>query len=114
MPIDYSSLRGLTARRLVTALQRDGFTLARRKGATRFFKHPDGRRVTIHLTVPDRFFLLAHSRRLSRTRLAGLRMTFGVCGSSHASTGEHHEQGRGVGTEPISQPVVLVRYVDAC
>ena len=47
MPIDYSSLRGLTARRLVTALQRDGFTLARRKGATRFFKHPDNRRVTI-------------------------------------------------------------------
>jgi len=52
MPIDYSSLRGLTARRLVTALQRDGFILARRKGATRFFTHPDGRRVTIHLHSP--------------------------------------------------------------
>lgn len=52
MPIDYTRLRGLTARRLVTALQRDGFALARRKGATRFFKHPDGRRVTIHLHRP--------------------------------------------------------------
>jgi predicted RNA binding protein YcfA (HicA-like mRNA interferase family) len=37
MLIDYTQLRGLTARRLLTALQRDGFTLARRKGATRFF-----------------------------------------------------------------------------
>jgi predicted RNA binding protein YcfA (HicA-like mRNA interferase family) len=53
MLIDYTQLRGLTARRLLTALQRDGFTLARRKGATRFFKHPDGRRVTIHLHSPD-------------------------------------------------------------
>ena len=52
MPIDYTQLRGLTARRLVTALHRDGFTLARRKGATRFFKHPDGRCVTIHLHNP--------------------------------------------------------------
>ena len=52
MPIDYTRLRGLTARRLVTALQRDGFALARRKGATRFFKHQDGRRVTIHLHRP--------------------------------------------------------------
>ena len=52
MPIDYTQLRGLTVRRIVTALQRDGFILARRKGATRFFKHPDGRRVTIHLHRP--------------------------------------------------------------
>ena len=52
MSIDFTQLRGLTARRLVTALQRDGFTLARRKGATRFFKHPDGRCVTIHLHSP--------------------------------------------------------------
>jgi predicted RNA binding protein YcfA (HicA-like mRNA interferase family) len=49
MLIDYTQLRGLTVRRIVTALQRDGFTLTRRKGVTRFFKHPDGRRVTIHL-----------------------------------------------------------------
>jgi predicted RNA binding protein YcfA (HicA-like mRNA interferase family) len=53
MPIDYTRLRGLTARRLVTALQRDGFALTRRKGATRFFKHPDGRCVTIHLHRPS-------------------------------------------------------------
>jgi predicted RNA binding protein YcfA (HicA-like mRNA interferase family) len=52
MPIDYTRLRGLTVRRIMTALQRDGFSLARRKGVTRFFKHPDGRRVTIHLHRP--------------------------------------------------------------
>jgi predicted RNA binding protein YcfA (HicA-like mRNA interferase family) len=52
MAIDYTRLRGLTARRIVTALQRDGFEMVRRKGATRFFKHPDGRRVTIHLHRP--------------------------------------------------------------
>ncbi len=49
MPIDYSSLRGLTVREIQTALERDGFELARQKGATRFFKHDDGRRVTLHV-----------------------------------------------------------------
>jgi len=52
MAIDYSKLRGLTARKLIIALQRDGFILRRSKGATRFFRHPDGRRVTIHLHRP--------------------------------------------------------------
>lgn len=48
MPIDYSKLRGLTVRELVAALERDGFILKRRKGATRLFAHPDGRIVVIH------------------------------------------------------------------
>jgi len=52
MPIDYSKLRSLTARKLVRALLKDGFVLRRSKGATRFFRHPDGRRVTIHLHRP--------------------------------------------------------------
>lgn len=49
MAIDYRRLRSLTARRLINALKRDGFNEIRRKGATRFFAHPDGRRTTIHL-----------------------------------------------------------------
>ena len=49
MAIDYSRLRSLTARRLIRALKKDGFYEERRKGATRLFKHPDGRRTTIHL-----------------------------------------------------------------
>lgn len=45
--IDYSRLRSLTARQLVTALERDGFTLARQAGSHRHYKHANGRRVTL-------------------------------------------------------------------
>jgi predicted RNA binding protein YcfA (HicA-like mRNA interferase family) len=45
--IDYSKLRSITARHLITALEADGFTLNRQKGSHRHFKHPDGRRVTV-------------------------------------------------------------------
>ena len=49
MPIDYRRLRSLTARKLIRALKQDGFYEMRRKGALRFFAHPDGRTTTIHL-----------------------------------------------------------------
>ena len=49
MAIDYKRLRSLTARKLIRALKRDGFYEARRKGATRFFSHLDGRETTLHL-----------------------------------------------------------------
>ena len=52
MPIDYNRLRGLTVREIQRALERDGFVLARRKGATRFYKHDDGRRVLLHVHCP--------------------------------------------------------------
>ena len=52
MAIDYSKLRGLTVRKLTTALEKDGFALQRQKGATHLFRHPDGRRVTIHVHRP--------------------------------------------------------------
>jgi predicted RNA binding protein YcfA (HicA-like mRNA interferase family) len=52
MPIDYSRLRGLTVRAIQRALERDGFALVRQKGATRFFRHEDGRRVTLHVHRP--------------------------------------------------------------
>ncbi len=48
MAVDYAKLRGLTVRKLVAALGRDGFQEWRRKGATRFYVHPDGRTVTLH------------------------------------------------------------------
>jgi predicted RNA binding protein YcfA (HicA-like mRNA interferase family) len=47
MSADYSRLRSLTARRLASALQSDGFTLKRQKGSHRHYVHPDGRRVTL-------------------------------------------------------------------
>lgn len=49
MAINYSRLRSLRARRLIRALKKDGFYEERNKGALRLFKHPDGRRTTIHL-----------------------------------------------------------------
>jgi predicted RNA binding protein YcfA (HicA-like mRNA interferase family) len=50
--MDYSRLRGLTVRAIQRALERDGFVLARQKGATRFFRHEDGRRVLLHVHRP--------------------------------------------------------------
>jgi len=47
MTIDYAQLRSLTARRLVSTLTSDGFTLQRQKGSHRHYRHPDGRRVTV-------------------------------------------------------------------
>ncbi len=52
MAIDYSKLKHLTVRKLITALERDGFQEWRRKGATRFYAHPDGRTVTLHVHKP--------------------------------------------------------------
>jgi predicted RNA binding protein YcfA (HicA-like mRNA interferase family) len=45
--IDYSRPRSLTARRLLAALERDGFVLARQSGSHRHYQHTDGRRVTV-------------------------------------------------------------------
>ena len=47
MTVDYSRLRSLTARQVVSALQSEGFELQRQKGSHRHYKHPDGRRVTL-------------------------------------------------------------------
>jgi predicted RNA binding protein YcfA (HicA-like mRNA interferase family) len=49
MPIDYRQLRSLTVRVLLHALIKDGFALVKKKGATRLFRHADGRRVTLHV-----------------------------------------------------------------
>ena len=47
MALDYSRLRTLTAREIIAALFRDGFSLDRQSGAHRLYRHPDGRRVTV-------------------------------------------------------------------
>jgi predicted RNA binding protein YcfA (HicA-like mRNA interferase family) len=58
MAIDYGRLRTLTARRLVSALRRDGFALDRQSGAHRHYLHPDGRRVTVSFHHPGQTFAL--------------------------------------------------------
>jgi len=48
MAIDYSRLRGLTVRKIVHALEKEGFVRAKKRGADLVYRHPDGRRVPIH------------------------------------------------------------------
>jgi predicted RNA binding protein YcfA (HicA-like mRNA interferase family) len=47
MAIDYRGLRSLTARELMAALNRDGFSFVRQVGSHQRYAHPDGRRVTV-------------------------------------------------------------------
>jgi predicted RNA binding protein YcfA (HicA-like mRNA interferase family) len=45
--IDWSRLRSVTARQIIGALNRDGFSLRNRSGSHQRYCHPDGRRVTV-------------------------------------------------------------------
>ena len=48
MTIDYRALRRITARKIISALLRDGFALDRQAGAHRHYLHShDHRRVTV-------------------------------------------------------------------
>lgn len=47
MTVDFSKLRSVTVRQLVSALQADNFQLQRQKGSHRHYRHADGRRVTL-------------------------------------------------------------------
>ena len=54
--IDYSKLRGLTARKLVAALKKDDFSLVRQSGSHQIYRHPDKRRVTVSFHKGDQTF----------------------------------------------------------
>lgn len=56
--IDYRKLRSLTARRLIRALERDGFSLDQARGSHRHYRHPDGRKVTVSFHRPSDTFPL--------------------------------------------------------
>jgi len=58
MALDYSRLRSLTAREIIAALIRDGFSLDRQSGAHRLHRHPDGRRVTVSFHRAEETFEL--------------------------------------------------------
>jgi len=47
MAFEYGSLRGTTARELISALVRDGFAFDRGSGSDQIYRHGDGRRVTV-------------------------------------------------------------------
>jgi predicted RNA binding protein YcfA (HicA-like mRNA interferase family) len=54
--IDWSRLRSLTARQIINALQRDGFSLRHQSGAHQRYQHADGRRVTVSFHHPGDTF----------------------------------------------------------
>lgn len=56
MNIDWSVLRSLTARELISALMRDGFSLRSQTGSHQRYRHPDGRRVTVSFHSPGDTF----------------------------------------------------------
>ncbi len=47
MAIDYRGLRSLTAKELMAALTKDGFSFVRQRGSHQRYRHADGRRVTV-------------------------------------------------------------------
>ena len=46
----------MTARKLITALKRDGFSLVRQSGSHQIYRHPDKRRVTVSFHKGDQTF----------------------------------------------------------
>ena len=56
MAVDYGRLKSLSARRIVSALKRDGFVLDRQTGGHRHYLHPDDRRVTLTFHHPGQTF----------------------------------------------------------
>ena len=55
--IDFSRIRNLTARQVVRALLKDGFSFERQRGSHHRYSHPDGRLVTVHFSAPSNTFL---------------------------------------------------------
>jgi predicted RNA binding protein YcfA (HicA-like mRNA interferase family) len=47
MPVDYTKLRNITAREIIAALIKDGFSFRHQKGSHQRYRHSDGRRVTV-------------------------------------------------------------------
>ena len=68
MAINYSHLRGLTARELISALARDGFVLDRQAGAHQLHLHPDRRRVTVSFHRPGETFEMKTLRTMIETQ----------------------------------------------
>ena len=56
MAIPWRGLRSTTAREIINALYRDGFTLRNNAGSHQRFRHPDGRRVTVTFHSPGQTF----------------------------------------------------------
>ena len=62
--VDFSRLRSLTARHIVSGLVRDGFQPQRRPGGHQRYIHQDGRSVTVPYHRPGRTFPIGTLRRI--------------------------------------------------
>ncbi|HID26632.1 MAG TPA: addiction module toxin, HicA family [Methanosarcinales archaeon] len=56
MQINYSKLRNLTARKIISALSHDGFYLRSQRGSHQRYYHTDGRKVTVSFHSPGDTF----------------------------------------------------------
>ena len=64
MPVDYTKLCSLTARKLTCALIKDGFYLRSQRGSHQRYYHPDGRMVTVAFHRPGNTFPLKTLRKM--------------------------------------------------
>ena len=80
MGINYAQLRSLTAREIMAALVRDGFSLRpHRKGSShQRYQHPDGRRVTVSFHKSSDTFPPKTLKTIIEDRRAGPRTTSNV------------------------------------
>ena len=77
MAIDFSRLRSLTARELLSALARDGFVLDRQTGAHQLHLHADGRRVTVSFHRPGETFEIKTLRTMIEIQAHWMRISNG-------------------------------------
>ena len=71
MDINYGQLRNLTAREIISALIRDGFSFDRGDGSHQIYYHPDRRRVTVIFHGSGRTF----TRKTLRSMIEQARWT---------------------------------------
>ena len=62
--IDYSKLRSLSARKIISALLKDGFSFDRQTGSHEQYIHSDGRRVTVTYKGPGTTFPIGTLKRM--------------------------------------------------
>jgi predicted RNA binding protein YcfA (HicA-like mRNA interferase family) len=73
-------LRNVSVRRIVRALEHEGFVFTERQGSQRIYRHPNGRRVVIHYHRPGDTltpYVIRHlliSTRWTETDLQRLRL----------------------------------------
>jgi len=58
MSIEWTKIRGVTAKELTNALIKDNFYLRAQKGSHHRYYHPNGRRVTVAYHHPNETFCL--------------------------------------------------------